>query len=141
MHMSTVRLLLIGIFILVGPMTDLQASEIGTLGEYGIRHVTAPQAAELIDTQKELVILDVRTPGEFNDGHVAGAINIDYRGSNFATLIGELDPDQHYLLYCRSGFRSGRTLPLMIRAGLTKISHLDGGINTWNAAGLPIVTD
>lgn len=63
MHMSTVRLLLIGIFILVGPMTDLQASEIGTLGEYGIRHVTAPQAAELIDTQKELVILDVRTRG------------------------------------------------------------------------------
>jgi len=139
--MSTVRLLLIGIFILVGPLSALHASEIGTLGKYGVRHVTAPQAAELIDTQKELVILDVRRPDEFKGGHVEGAINIDYHGSDFAALIGELDPDRHYLLYCRSGFRSGRTLPLMVRAGLTNISHLDGGINTWNAAGLPVITE
>ena len=138
--MFLVRIFVIGFFVLVGPLSALQASEIGTLGKYGIRHVTAPQAAELIETQKELVILDVRTPDEFDSGHVEGAINIDYHGSDFAALIGELDPDQPYLLYCRSGFRSGRTLPLMIRAGLTKISHLDGGINTWNAVGLPVVT-
>ncbi|USG63199.1 rhodanese-like domain-containing protein [Sneathiella marina] len=138
--MRVFRFLLISFFILAGPVTTLQAAEIGTLGKYGIRHVTAPQAAELIETQKEIVILDVRTPGEFNEGHVAGAINIDYHGDNFAQLIGALDPDQHYLLYCRSGFRSGRTLPLMIRAGLSKISHLDGGINSWNAASLPLAT-
>ncbi|MEH6527446.1 MAG: rhodanese-like domain-containing protein [Sneathiella sp.] len=138
--MYAVRLLLIGLFLVVGPVTVLQAAEIGTLGKYGIRHVTAPQAAELIETQTDVIILDVRTPEEFNSGHVEGAINIDYHGIEFAKLIGELDTDQHYLLYCRSGFRSGRTLPLMLRAGLTKISHLDGGMNTWNAAGLPVVT-
>ncbi|MEH6547544.1 MAG: rhodanese-like domain-containing protein [Sneathiella sp.] len=138
--MYAVRLFLIGLFLIVGPVTVLQAAEIGTLGKYGIRHVTAPQAAELIEIQTDVIILDVRTPEEFNSGHVEGAINIDYHGSEFAKLIGELDADQHYLLYCRSGFRSGRTLPLMIRAGLTKISHLDGGMNTWNAAGLPVVT-
>lgn len=139
--MRAVRFLLIGLFVIVGPIAVLQATEIGTLGKYGIRHLDAPQAAELIATQKELVILDVRTPGEFKSGHVEGALNIDYHGDNFAQLIGALDPGQHYLLYCRSGFRSGRTLPLMIRAGLTKISHLDGGINSWNAADLPIITD
>lgn len=139
--MPALRLLIIGILFIVGPLSALQAEEIGTLGKYGVRHLTAPQALDLIETQKEIVILDVRTPGEFNDGHVKDAINIDYHGDDFAALIDELDPDQHYLLYCQAGFRSGRTLPLMIRAGLTKISHLDGGINTWNAAGLPVVTE
>jgi phage shock protein E len=139
--MRAFRLFLIGIFLLTGPLWAAQAEDIGTLGKYGIRHFTAPQAAELIQTQTELVILDVRTPGEFNSGHVAGAINIDYHGDDFAKRIAELDPNRHYLLYCQAGFRSGRTLPLMIRASLPKITHLDGGINTWNAAGLPVVTD
>ena len=85
--MSPARLLFLALFFIAAPGVMVQAEEIGTLGKYGVRHVTAPQAAELINTQKEIVILDVRTPGEFNDGHVDGALNIDYHGGDFAKLI------------------------------------------------------
>lgn len=65
------------------------------------------------------VVIDVRTPAEFASGHLEGAINIDVQGSDFDVRIAELDPDGHYVVYCRSGNRSGQAIQRMAELGIT----------------------
>lgn len=114
---------------------------IGTVAENGVRHVNAKEAETVISTTPDLVILDVRTAKEFEAGHLKGAINIDYYAPDFKEQIALLNRDDNYLLHCRTGARSGKSVPIMIEAGLRHITHLDGGIESWKAAGLPVTTD
>ena len=84
----------------------------------------------------DLVILDVRTPEEFAEGHLAGAIMIHFYDHDFADQLAELDPAVPYLVYCRSGSRSGQTTALMKDLGFTDVADVDGGILAWTEAGL-----
>lgn len=92
------------------------------------------------DPPEGLVVLDVRTPDEFAEARLDGAIMIDFYEDDFATQLAELDPNASYLLYCRSGNRSGQTALLMEELGFTDVADVDGGIVAWNAAGLPTVS-
>lgn len=106
----------------------------------GLRLVSAAEGADIqASPPDDLVILDVRTPDEFNAGHLEGATMIDFYSADFADQIAELDPDVPYLLYCNSGNRSGQTIQLMEELGFTDVADVDGGIQAWNAANLPIV--
>lgn len=100
--------------------------------------MNAEQAAELV-RNSPVTILDIRTAGEFQAGHIAGAVNIDFQGGNFAAELGKLDRAKPYLVYCRSGNRSGRSLATFEKLGFTKIHHLAAGFNGWTKAGLPVV--
>lgn len=83
-----------------------------------------------------VVILDVRTPEEFSQGHIQNAINIDFNNqTEFDTSLNSLDKTKTYLIYCRSGNRSGQAMKLMEAKGFTNIINLDGGIQSWQAAG------
>lgn len=94
---------------------------------------------EIVETPPAgLVILDIRTPEEFAAGHIEGAINIDYYAADFEQQLGELDLDVPYVMYCNSGNRSSNTLPLMDSIGFSEVYELDGGIQAWFGAGLPI---
>lgn len=86
-------------------------------------------------------IIDVRTPAEFADGHLPGAVNIDVQSPDFAARIAQLDPGATYAVYCRSGNRSAAALQLMQSAGLRSAYHLGGGIGAWQEAGGEVVTD
>ncbi len=99
--------------------------------------VTPAAAAAELDTDG-VVVLDVRTPDEYGQGHLAGAVNIDFYAGDFASQISRLDRDAPYLLYCRSGNRSGATLDLMEELGFTNVVEVGGGILAWASAGLPI---
>lgn len=103
----------------------------------GIRLVTPEAGAEI--QEGDIVVLDVRTPDEFADGHLEGARMIDFYSPDFADQLAELDPEASYLLYCRSGNRSGRTTEIMADLGFTDVADVDGGILAWTAAGLPVV--
>ena len=106
----------------------------------GIRLVSATEGASLqSDPLDDLVILDVRTPEEFAEGHLDGAVMIDFYEADFADRLGELDPEVPYLLYCRSGNRSGQTTAIMGDLGFTDVADVDGGIVAWSGAGLPVV--
>jgi phage shock protein E len=98
-------------------------------------------AAVLADAPDDLVILDVRTPEEFAEGHIDGAVLVDFYDADFADQLAALDPDLPYLVYCRSGNRSGQTLPLMQQLGFGSAVDVGGGILAWADAGLPVVTD
>ncbi len=110
--------------------------------ESGIRLVTATEGADIQGNPPEdLVILDVRTPEEFAEGHLEGAVMVDFYDDDFADQLAELDPNVPYLLYCRSGNRSGQTAEIMADLGFDSVADIDGGIIAWTEAGLPTATN
>jgi len=109
-----------------------------------IKDVTAKEAFTLTQENRnnpDFVILDVRTPQEFAEGHIAGAINIDFNSPAFSEKIDKLDRGKTYLLHCRSGSRSQATFDMMKKLNFTRIYHMIGGILEWQANGLPTVKD
>ncbi len=119
---------------------DIQGiDEIRKITGMQITDVSAVEAAELLKARPDIIVLDVRTPGEFAAGHIEGALNIDFKNANFATEIGKLDTAKTYLVHCRSGARSTRSLPVFKENGFKTIIHMNGGIMDWNKSGLPTV--
>ena len=86
------------------------------------------------------VVLDVRTPAEFAQGHLPGAVNIDISG-DFAGGMSRLDPTAPYAVYCHSGNRSAAAVQAMTSVGFTDVYDLAGGILAWQKAGGEVVTD
>lgn len=82
-----------------------------------------------------LVVLDVRTPQEFAEGHVPGAVNIPH--DELASRLGELKgaKDRDVVVYCRSGRRAGIALEVLEKAGFRRTYHLEGDYLGWSAAG------
>ena len=87
------------------------------------------------------MILDVRTPEEFSEGHIDGAVMLDFYRDDFADELAKLDPDVPYVLYCRSGNRSGQALAMMDALGFTEVDDVEGGVINWQTSGLPLVTE
>ena len=85
-----------------------------------------------------VVVLDVRTAGEFMSGHIENAINIDVESSSFDSEIAKLDKTVEYAVYCHSGRRSGIAADKLAGAGFEKITNLEGGIIAWQSAGYPL---
>ncbi len=85
-----------------------------------------------------VVIIDVRTAGEFNEGHITNAINIDVESMQFDAEIAALDKDVTYALYCRSGNRSSIAAGKMSDAGFTSILNAQVGfIDVLGAGAIP----
>lgn len=81
--------------------------------------------------QPNTVVLDVRTAGEFAGGKLRGARNIDIMSSNFVSQIKNLPKDKTYLIYCRSGNRSGQACAILSEEGFENVKNLAGGIMRW----------
>ena len=90
-------------------------------------------------TESGVVILDVRTPGEFAEGYIEGARLIDFQNGNFETEIADLDKNATYAVYCRSGNRSGQAVKIMQDAGFLDLFNLEGGVIDWANQGKPLV--
>jgi rhodanese-related sulfurtransferase len=88
-----------------------------------------------------VITLDVRTPGEFMEGHLVNAINIDVESPSFASEIEKLDKSATYAVYCRSGRRSANAVATMKDAGFSSLFNLNAGVQEWAAAGLPLVAN
>jgi phage shock protein E len=80
-------------------------------------------------------ILDVRTPGEFQRGHIAGASLLDFYNSSFSEGIKTLPKDKTIYIYCQSSNRSMQAVKMLQNAGIQKIVELKGGMGAWYAAG------
>lgn len=105
--------------------------------------VTNQGAGEFAKTISDpsVVVLDVRTPGEFITGHIANAINIDVEGMQFNAEVSKLDKSKTYAVYCHSGRRSGIATAEMSKLGFKTLFNLEGGIGAWIAAGQTLVTN
>ena len=87
------------------------------------------------NSNAKFIILDVRTPEEYDESHIKGAKNINYNANDFKNEIGQLDKHNTYLVYCRSGRRSSKTINMMRKMGFVDIKNLSGGINAWHRNG------
>ena len=107
-----------------------------------IQNVTPAEAQKMIQDDKNknaIAILDVRTPGEFASGHLAGAVNIDFNADDFETQLNHLDKNMSYLVYCQAGHRSAMAVSIMEKKGFKSLKNLDGGISSWISEKLPVV--
>ncbi|MDA3901136.1 MAG: rhodanese-like domain-containing protein [Spirochaetes bacterium] len=133
MKISSLLLLIISIFSCKGYANSSNESVV---------HLGALDAADLIDkneNNKSFIILDIRTPGEYQSGHIEGAVNINFSSSQFAENLEVLDKDKSYLIYCRSGNRSYSSLSVFKRLEFKEVFHLKHGIIDWTRNGLPLV--
>ena len=97
--------------------------------------------APTVSVSDSTILIDVRTPEEFAQGHLDGALLLDLTGGDFANALPGLDPDAEYLVYCRSGNRSGQAIALMQQRGITNTTNLGSVEQASAATGIPIVTD
>ena len=107
-----------------------------------IKTIDSREAAGLIQQEQEnadFVILDLRTPPEFQQGRLQQAVLLDYYSKTFVDNLKQLDKNKIYLVYCRSGNRSGRALSIFEQLGFTRVYNMADGINGWIRAGLPVI--
>lgn len=93
--------------------------------------IPVKEAKILIKEHPELVLLDARTPGEIAEGKIAGALEIDFKNVNHKAELAKLDKQKEYLVYCRSGRRSGLMMDEMKAQGFDNVNNLDGGFIAW----------
>ena len=103
--------------------------------------ITTGQAAALIKEKGPtplFILLDVRTPEEFSENRIKGAVNIDIRGTEFKEKVDKLNREGAYLVYCRGGVRSARAMGLMKEWGFKQVFNLAGGLMNWEREKLPL---
>ena len=100
-------------------------------GKSGYRQITAKQAAELMETETDYIILGVRTQEEYADKHIPDAICIPNETIGSAEISELPDKDQLILVYCRSGNRSKQAAGKLVSLGYTNIVEF-GGSNSWH---------
>jgi thioredoxin 1 len=92
-------------------------------------------------TDTTCILLDVRTPDEYEGGFIKGAKNIDWNNKNFKTLAKNLDKTKPLYIYCLSGGRSGSAANYLADQGFTKVYNLDGGMLEWKYQAKSVVMD
>ena len=125
--------LIIGATLIAGCVRDETAT---------IEDITPQEALTLIQNNRnnsDFVIIDVRTREEFTAGHIENAANIDFYAETFRDMLNNLDKNKTYLIYCRSGARSGSTLDIMAELNFQEVHNISGGMIAWDVEGLPTV--
>ena len=103
----------------------------------GVDVVKQKELLQQIETQADILILDVRTPGEFNDGHIPGAYHLDHR--EIESRLKEIEPFRikPVVVYCFSGVRAGMVESYLVEQGFTQVKHLEGDWSAWRENALP----
>lgn len=117
-------LLLIG-FLLTGFLTKAQI-------------VSADTFATLLKQRPQPQLIDVRTPGEFAEGHLSGALNINSQREDFTQALGKLDKNKPVFVYCLSGGRSKVAVANLHQLGYTDVHELKGGYLKWSSRMMPV---
>ena len=125
MHMKKITFLLTA-FVMVGLLSFAQGKDLSIDEFYAATK-----------NNKRIQLIDVRTPGEFNSGHLINAENIDFKDRKFIEEAETLNKNKPTYIYCRSGHRSSQAMKAMIDAGFRKVYNLEGGIMAWQDAKLP----
>ncbi len=132
-HFKKIRIAVI-VFLLAAACSGRAAPD-------GVTALSALQARDLIEANRGdpgFVILDLRTPEEFRQGHIAGAVLLNYYNPGFMQALRGLDKTKRYLVYCRSGNRSAKAVSRIAGMGFAKVYHLSAGILAWQAEKLPL---
>ena len=119
---------LIGLVLMMSACAESQVNE--GVNNTGYEVVDPDKFKELL-ADEDIQLVDVRTPGEFAEGSIENAVNIDVMAPDFSTKMAELDKSKKTLIYCKSGTRSGRAAQTMKEMGFETIIDLSGGYSAW----------
>ena len=108
------------------------------VGEENVKHVTAAEFMTAIKSGAGQLV-DIRTPGEFNMGHIEGAIMVDFYAQDFKTNLNRLEKDVPIYIYCRSGNRTSKSVRLLQDLGFNEIINLRSGLIDWQRAGFTLL--
>lgn len=124
-----ISIIMLGLGLLLAPTLYAHAEDL----------ISVDEARKMLrEKPKDLLILDVRTKGEFESGHLPGAINMDFFGPLFEREINALDRDRPIIIYCQTGRRSESATEVLKKAGFSKVSDLKGGFKAWKSAAYPV---
>ncbi len=127
-------ILAIGVALLGGCAERITAIQV-------IKDISVKEVYDSIGKNKDnqsFIIIDVRTPEEFANEHIENALNLDYYSDKFRDELNKLDKEKTYLIYCRSGNRSGKALSTMKELAFREVYNMLGGIIQWKAEGYPL---
>ncbi len=129
--------LVFGIFVFsFEPNRKSKTNVLGTVSAFS--HLDPNQFNQALSLGKYKLI-DVRTLDEYNAGHLKNAKQADfYQTQKFSDYLDTLDKKTNYLIYCRTGKRSGEALKIMQSKGFISVSDISGGYNAWATSGFPI---
>ena len=102
--------------------------------------VSAIKFSEIISNDKSVIIIDVRTPDEFNKGHLKNSLNVNWFDENFDENLNIFSKDLPVMVYCLSGGRSSKANERIKSLGFKNVYELDGGILEWRKNKLPEAT-
>lgn len=120
------------------PVLVLLFSSFIALNAQNKTEVDSKGVSVLLQKDKTLKVIDVRTPEEFQNGHIKDAINLNIRDSIAFSKIDKLDRDQKYIVHCRTNHRSGKAVEYMIQHGFKNIYQMMDGFTGWESNNLPI---
>lgn len=119
----------------------LQLIVINISGQSGkINHLSSEELNKILNLNK-VTLVDVRTRGEFANGHVAGAGQLNYYALDFKKKLLLLPKDQPVYLYCNTGYRSKRAAEMLSDYGYNMVYNLEHGIMEWDMYDLPTVIE
>jgi len=104
----------------------------------GVLDVSIQSLQKKQASQQNLLLLDVRSAEEFNEGHVPGAVNIPHTRLDRIYQLLNRSKDKQRVIYCRSGKKAALVLNAMNDRGLRNLYHLEGDMIAWKEAGLPV---
>ena len=102
----------------------------------GVQLVSVQAFAEALKATPNATIIDVRTPEEFQGGHLEDAVNFNVLGPDFQAQVSKLDKTQPVFVYCKVGGRSADAVEKMKSMGFTTIYDMKGGYMAWSSAGM-----
>ena len=105
-----------------------------TMNAQQVKDVDVKAAKAMID-KGGVTILDVRTPAEYQAGHIAESVLANYNDPAFESMIAKIDKNKPVLVYCAAGGRSSRAAKLMSEKGWKNVSNMLGGMGAWGKAG------
>ena len=111
----------------------------GLLACHGYKDLSVEEFRSRLENDNDVQLLDVRTPQEFAEGHIPGAVNINWLGDGFIEAVqASIAPEQEILIYCRRGRRSAEAADTLNALGYKRIFNLKEGFNAWKNANLPV---
>lgn len=117
---------IICLFLSILFFTSCKSEQESNQNEESFKNLTVEEVIILLEANPDIIVIDVRTPDEIaQTGAIENSINIDFKASDFKEKISALDKDKEYILFCKSGNRSGQASKIMAEMGFSNINNLN----------------
>lgn len=117
---------IICLFLSILFFTSCKSKQESNQNEGSFKNLTVEEVIILLEANPDIIVIDVRTPDEIaQTGAIENSINIDFKASDFKEKISALDKDKEYILFCKSGNRSGQASKIMAEMGFSNINNLN----------------